>query len=122
MKLTVLGSSSMGNSYILQNRKEALIIEAGIKSKVVLQALDFNVPNVVGCLVTHEHQDHAGYATDVAGLHVSVFCSQGTLDAVKHRNEDAFAALSISSLFKSVKAGEQFRVGGFTILPFNTVH
>jgi phosphoribosyl 1,2-cyclic phosphodiesterase len=122
MKLTVLGSSSMGNSYILQNRKEALIIEAGIKSKDVLQALDFNVTKVVGCLVTHEHQDHAGYATDVAGLHVPVFCSQGTLDAVKQRNEDAFAALSISSLFKSVKAGEQFRVGGFTILPFNTVH
>ena len=35
MELTVLGSSSKGNSYVLQNNNEALVIEAGVSLKEV---------------------------------------------------------------------------------------
>ena len=58
MKLIVLGSSSSGNCYILDNGKEALIIEAGIRFQEVKKALDFNLRKVVGCVVTHAHNDH----------------------------------------------------------------
>lgn len=61
MKLIVLGSSSSGNCYILDNGKEALIIEAGIRFQEVKKALDFNLRKVVGCVVTHAHNDHAKY-------------------------------------------------------------
>ena len=61
MKLIVLGSSSSGNCYILDNGNEALIIEAGIRFQEVKKALDFNLRKVVGCVVTHAHNDHAKY-------------------------------------------------------------
>ncbi|MEB3374489.1 hypothetical protein SFC43_18645 [Bacteroides sp. CR5/BHMF/2] len=48
MKLIVLGSSSSGNCYILDNGTESLIIEAGIRFQEVKKALDFNLRKVVG--------------------------------------------------------------------------
>ena len=40
MKLKILGSSSEGNCYILENDKEALILEAGVSFGKVKKALD----------------------------------------------------------------------------------
>ena len=59
MKLKVLGSNSLGNCYILENKDEALILEAGIKLVNVKKALNYNISKIVGCLVSHEHNDHA---------------------------------------------------------------
>lgn len=61
MKLKVLGSGSSGNCYILENDKEALIIEAGLPFMEVKKALDFNVIKIVGVLASHTHGDHAKY-------------------------------------------------------------
>ena len=61
MELKVLGSSSAGNCYILDNGKEALILEAGIAFPKVKKALGFNLRKVAGCLITHQHNDHAKY-------------------------------------------------------------
>lgn len=54
-KLSVLGSGSSGNSYILKCNDDALIIEAGVNWDVILKGLNFNTKNVVGMLVTHSH-------------------------------------------------------------------
>lgn len=51
--LTTLGSSSSGNCYIIQCGKEKLIIEAGIKIKEVLNALNYEVNSVAGVIVSH---------------------------------------------------------------------
>lgn len=61
MNLIVLGSSSSGNCYILDNGNEALILEAGIRIAEVKKALGYNIRKVAGCLITHQHQDHAKY-------------------------------------------------------------
>lgn len=55
MILKCLGSSSKGNCYLLIGDSETLIIEAGIKFKEVKKALDFDLSNVVGCCISHEH-------------------------------------------------------------------
>ena len=56
MELTILGSSSSGNSYVIQNATEALVLEAGINFQQVRIALDWDVTKVAGCLITHETQ------------------------------------------------------------------
>lgn len=61
MVLKVLGSSSQGNCYILENKNEALIIEAGVRFIEVKKALGFDIRKVSGCLITHQHNDHAKY-------------------------------------------------------------
>lgn len=59
MILKVLASGSKGNSYILENEKEALIIEAGVPFKELVRHVDHR--KIVGCVVSHEHKDHAAY-------------------------------------------------------------
>lgn len=53
-KLTVLGSSSKGNGYLLECNNEILIVEAGMSYKnVVLPAINWEGGQVVGCLASH---------------------------------------------------------------------
>lgn len=55
MQLVVLGSSSKGNCYLLQNENDCLIIEAGVRFKEVKEVLDFNISKIRGVLISHEH-------------------------------------------------------------------
>ena len=60
MKLNILGSDSRtGNCYILENDKEALVIECGVSFDKIKKALNFKLSKVCGCIVTHGHGDHA---------------------------------------------------------------
>ena len=112
MKLKVLGSSSKGNCYILQNENETLIVEAGISFKDIKIGLDFNLRNVVGCLVTHEHGDHSKSVKDLSKSGINVYSSNGTFEALK----------ITGSRLVIIKAFEQFKVGAFTIMPFDVHH
>ena len=117
MELTVLGSSSEGNAYVLQNAGEALLLEAGIPFKKVLAALGNNVKKIVGCLITHEHGDHAGRINEVLNYVVPVYASKGTIEAAK-----------INSCWRPTHirmengSYQHLRLGGFTIIPFPTKH
>lgn len=57
MKLSVLASGSKGNCYILNDDKDALIIEAGVSFMEVKKHLDFNVSDIRCILCSHEHFD-----------------------------------------------------------------
>ncbi len=73
MKLTVLGSSSAGNCYLLHNDEEALIIEAGISLLEVKKTLNFNVMKIKAVLITHEHGDHRKYWFEYVRAGIPVF-------------------------------------------------
>jgi len=113
MVLKVLGSSSAGNCYILENDSEALILEAGIRFSEVKRALNYNVNKIVGCLITHEHKDHAGYINEFLSDAVNVYASEGTIENCK------------------IKAGRQpyfltqnncTKLGNFRVIPFDAKH
>lgn len=55
MKLTIVGSGSSGNSYVLENESEILLIEAGMPLKKVQEYINFNIKKIKGLLVSHEH-------------------------------------------------------------------
>jgi phosphoribosyl 1,2-cyclic phosphodiesterase len=112
MNLKVLSSSSKGNSYILESPTGSLLIEAGIPWKNILQGLEYDIREVVGCLCTHEHKDHSKAILDVAKAGIDVYTSQGTIDAL---------GLSHYRL-NAVEGKEQFSVGDFTIVSFDTEH
>lgn len=114
MDLKILGSSSKGNCYILENEKEALIIECGVSIFDIKKALGFSFSKVVGCLVTHEHGDHCKSVKEVIKMGVDIYTTRGTiralsLDVFHHR-------------LRTIKAEEVARVGGFRILPFAIKH
>lgn len=55
MKLTIVGTGSKGNCYILSNEKESLVIEVGVSYKKILRGLNYNVKDVVGVVISHSH-------------------------------------------------------------------
>lgn len=114
MKLIVLGSSSKGNCYILDNGKEALIIEAGVSFKAVAKAINYDVSRIVGCIVTHNHGDHAGHVKEYLGFFIDVYTGKGTIDALN---------IGLSRSYpKVISEKETITLGGFTIKPFKTEH
>lgn len=113
MKLTIIGSNSAGNAYILENDQEALLIECGVRFQRIKEALGFNLRKVVGCIVTHEHKDHCAAVNDVLGAGIEVHASAGThlaMMTVMHH------------LARTTFAGDQFSVGGFKVRPFDVKH
>lgn len=99
MKLKVLGSGSSGNCYVLENKAEALIIEAGISFKEVKIALDFDVSKIVGVVVSHIHSDHS--------------------KSVKEYEEAGFP---VFKPYKSEIERQERVFGGFEIKSFPLVH
>lgn len=107
-KLKVLGSGSSGNAYILECNEETLILELGIKWKDILLGLDFDISKVVGCLVTHQHNDH----------------QLSVPNAIKSRL-DVYSCESVHSKHEAVKVlktGLKTRIGGFLVQPINVDH
>lgn len=114
MKLIVLGSSSSGNCYILDSENEALIIEAGIRLSEVKKALRFNISKVFGVIVTHEHNDHAGYVKDFAAAGITVFALDEVFSSKGFSENESFT--------KRIIPGRGYKVGNFKIIPFSVNH
>lgn len=112
MKLKTIASGSKGNCYLLETDKGSLLIEAGIPIKQIKRTLNYNFSNIIGCLISHEHMDHAKSIKDIAKLGIDVYASRGTFEAlncVGHR--------FIPMVPKQTKV-----IGEFEVLPFQTEH
>lgn len=109
MELTVLGSSSSGNGYIIQSGDEAIILEAGMHPSKAKQALTFNTEKVKGCFVTHAHGDHAKYVALYENT-FPVYANRHVIETKKLRQTT------------EVIAGKGIRAGSFKVLPFNAFH
>ena len=57
--LTVVGTGSAGNCYILDCDGEKLILDAGVRITEIKKVLDWNLKNVHGAVITHSHRDHS---------------------------------------------------------------
>lgn len=113
MVLDVVATGSTGNCYALRAGEEVLLLDAGVTMRKLLCSVkDF--ASVVGCLVTHEHNDHSRCAEELAQRGVRTICSKGT--------RDVLAADGRLTLLNAVPALETVSLGGFTVLPFQTEH
>lgn len=113
MILSILGSSSNGNCYVIQNETEALVLECGVSFKEVKKALNFNISKVVGALVSHEHGDHSNYINDFLMARIPTYMSAGTL-----------SKLNLKSKFQPsvIEEAKKFKIGNFTVYPFKVKH
>jgi len=112
MNLQVLGSSSKGNCYILSNENEALIIEAGVSIQEVKKALNFELSKVAGCLISHEHGDHAKSTKKFIEAGIDIYSSRGTIEAL------GVSGHRVHNLVPEAL----FHIGPFKVLPFPVVH
>jgi phosphoribosyl 1,2-cyclic phosphodiesterase len=114
MQLKIINSNSAGNAYILESSTgEALLIECGVRFDMIKKALDFNLRKVVGCLLTHEHGDHAKSITDVMKAGIKVYASRGTHEALNTIDHHRAGILEY---------GKQQIITNFFVKPFNVLH
>lgn len=114
MELKVLASGSTGNCYILGNDKDKLILDCGIPYKKILEGLNYDLTGVKGCLVTHEHLDHAKAVPKLVSNGIHVYTSVGT--------EKALEPVEYSHRIIRVESEKQIKIGNFNVLPFKTEH
>lgn len=104
MLLKVIGSSSAGNGYILENDREALLIEAGCRFAEVKKSLGYNIRKVAGCVVSHEHKDHARYVEEVKSAGIPVLGGESVNPT------------------KAIEPRCGYRLGGFRVIPLPVEH
>ena len=73
MKLKCIATGSSGNCYTLtSNSGETLILDCGIPIKEIKKGLNWNIRNVVGCIVSHVHSDHSKSVKDFEDMGIPV--------------------------------------------------
>lgn len=55
MQIEVLGSSSAGNAYIINDGKTSLLLECGLPLRELQIKSDFRIAQMAGCLISHLH-------------------------------------------------------------------
>ena len=110
--ITALASGSKGNCYYVTDGKTPLLLECGIPWKEIQRGLNFKTSDIAGCLISHDHKDHCKALKDTVKAGIDCHMSKGTGEALK----------ATGHRIKTVKAREQFKVGTWTILPFETEH
>lgn len=112
IEITALASGSTGNCYHVTDGHTPLLLECGITYREIQRGLNYQVTSLAGCFLSHEHGDHSKAARDIMKAGIDVYASRGTIEALGltgHR-------------VRPVKAREQFKVGTWTVLPFETQH
>ena len=120
-KFCSLYSGSSGNSLFIETQNTKLLIDAGVSSKKIENALnDINIdPSTLdGILVTHEHVDHVqGLGTLSKKFDLPVFVNQETLDAMP-KQKDKISEKNV----KIFKVSDKFEIGDLEIKPFSIPH
>ncbi|CAB1247047.1 Metallo-beta-lactamase superfamily domain protein in prophage [Ruminococcaceae bacterium BL-4] len=109
-----LSSGSSGNSYAVDDGESVLLLEAGIPARRIATGYLKLLPRVSGCLITHEHGDHAKGAAKLSGRGIDLYMTAGT--------QTALGEFKYPYRIHTVKAQEQFSLGSWIVLPFDTEH
>lgn len=112
MDIHVLGSGSSGNCYRVSDGRTPILLECGLRFAEIRQGLDFRLAELGGCLITHEHGDHARSVRQMIKAGVDCYASAGTwaaLDVESHRSHD-------------VDPGKNSRMGTWLVTPFPAHH
>ncbi|NLU09412.1 MAG: MBL fold metallo-hydrolase [Tepidanaerobacter acetatoxydans] len=110
--IKALASGSKGNCYHITDGSTPLLLECGIRFKDIQIGLSFQTSDIAACLISHEHKDHSKAIKEVIKYGIDCYMSHGTAETLKlsgHR-------------VKIIRPLEQFHIGTWTILPFETQH
>ncbi|MBT0134825.1 MBL fold metallo-hydrolase [Listeria seeligeri] len=113
MNIKTIASGSKGNAYVISSGRSKLLIECGINFDLIRKALDFDLSDVAGCLISHEHGDHsAGVKKMLRTSNIKIYASEGTLSVLK--------PLDSQQVVLKEKVAQN--IGEWIVLPFRTEH
>jgi phosphoribosyl 1,2-cyclic phosphodiesterase len=118
LRIASIASGSNGNCYYLENDNDAILIDAGISTKKIVERitkLGLSMSKVRGVFISHEHTDHV-LGVDVLSkkYSVPVFMTQKTYSSYGKSIND--------SLLNFFFPGKQVTLGKIHINPFLKSH
>ena len=118
MKIASIASGSNGNCYYLENDDDAILIDAGISTKLIVERmskLSLSMSKVRGVFISHEHTDHVR-GVDVLSrkYSVPVFMTQKTYSS--------YGKIIKDSLLNFFSPGKQVKFGKIHVNPFLKSH
>ncbi len=121
LNLISIGSSSSGNSYLIQSDSTNIILDVGLSAKRIKAGIEFaylRPDNIDAILVTHEHTDHVGSirAISKACENAFIYASRGTVNMC-----DKFQYVEPSRI-RYVKATDEFEIGNIRTNVFKLSH
>lgn len=117
MDIKAIASGSSGNCYRVSDRKTTILIEAGITIDRIRSGCGYRLSGISGCLVSHEHGDHASHAQELTRFGIPVFTSHGTIEALEGRKEELHGPM-----VHPVERMKTFQIGSFLVMPFDVEH
>lgn len=116
MKIKILSSGSKGNCYKISDGYSALLMECGITINEIKKKLNFDLLDIDGCLITHEHKDHSKAYKELSLLGLNIYMTKGTKEALGAKGHN------IKTFNKTNNVYDYMEIGTFVIMPFMTVH
>jgi len=118
MELAALASGSSGNCFLVKNKDKAVLIDAGISTKMIIERLaELNQkPEIIkGIFITHEHSDHTRGANVFSKIFsIPIFATKKT-----------FRNMGLCSDYNrtiTIKNDETIKIAGMTIGAFPKSH
>lgn len=112
MTIKILASGSSGNCYKISDEATALLIECGIPMKDIKKECNYQLNDIVACLVSHSHMDHCKAAKEIMRAGIDIYFTEPTKEALKlsgHR-------------LNVLEMKNQVRIGTFIVKAFETEH
>lgn len=124
LKFISFGSGSSGNCYFLYTETDGILIDSGIGVRMLKKYFHdygLRLQNIHNILVTHDHADHVKSVGSLStDLNVPVYATKEV-----HRGIDKNYCVrrKIQPInVHRIEKGETFRLGDFTITPFDVPH
>jgi len=113
MNIISINSSSEGNAHLIESGGFHLLLDCGVPLSRIREALDYKLENVVGCLVSHLHGDHAsGLPQLERETSIPIYCTEGTLKRFE-----------LSGRYQRIDHKVVFNCGPeFQVVPFELEH
>ena len=115
MLLKVISTgSTRGNCYALQTESgEMLLLDCGCNYKKILRGIDYQISNVSGVLLSHEHVDHTKAFKEIMDAGIQIYTNDETVEDMNIRTGE---------LMKDGPERYPFKAGSFIVAPFESPH
>jgi len=118
LNIASIASGSNGNCYYLENSDDAVIIDAGISTKQLVERLNrlgLSLSRLRGVFISHEHSDHIRGLDVLTRKHsIPVFMTQKTYSS--------YGKVIKDSLINFFSPGETVALGKLSVHPFLKSH
>jgi phosphoribosyl 1,2-cyclic phosphodiesterase len=124
LRVSILASGSSGNITLLETERTRLLVDCGLGKRETLArlaAVEKDVDQIDGILITHEHTDHCNGLPQMLGMYKApLYVTEPTFDALKRvlpeRLEKRLRGV------ETIQPGQHFTIGDIDVHAFAIPH